>query len=265
MQKLDRQYLGAKIDLFNNAGCEVIQMNLLELLLSIASEVVVLALMFWAFKKSAILKDQLIPQISPNQQTFSLARTQMAFWFLIILLSFLYLFITKASFTDIVTSQALTLMGISVLTAGGSAIVENVRDTPEDALNDGLKALGLSNYQDIVALKQAISDLQDKVNNSGLTASEQATLHDKYLLLQTYQNRISPFLTQGWLKDLVTDIDGTALHRLQAFVWTVVLGVIFIYAVYITKAMPNFDTNLLALMGISNAGYVGFKYNETQY
>lgn len=227
---------------------------------------VVLNLIIWMSRKSAILKDQLIPQISPDYQTYSLARTQMAFWFLIILLSFLYLLIAKGGdWTGIITSQALTLMGISVLTTGGAALVEKIRDTPEDALNDGLKALGLRSYQDIVALRQSIADLKDKVKNAGLTASEQATLNDKILLLQAYTNRISPFISQGWLKDLLTDVDGAALHRYQAFVWTVVLGGIFIYEVYTKHAMPKFDNNLLALMGISNAGYVGFKANETQY
>lgn len=241
-------------------------MNLSNISLLILS-FLVLGLIIWASRKSAILKDQLIPQISPDCQTYSLARTQMAFWFLIILWSFLYLLIAKGGdWTGIITSQALALMGISGLTAGGAAVVEKKRDTPEDALNDGLKALGLSSYQDIVALRQTIADLKEKAR-AGLTASEQATLNDKNLLLQTYTNRISPFISQGWFKDLVTDIDGTALHRLQAFVWTVVLGGIFVYSVYTNSkhVMPEFDTNLLELMGISNAGYVGFKANESQY
>ena len=240
-------------------------MNSSYILLLILS-VVLLGLIIWVSRKSAILKDQLIPQISPVYQTYSLARTQMAFWFLIILWSFLYLLIVKkGDWTGIVMSQALTLMGISVLTTGGAALVEKIRDTPEDALNDGLNALGLRIYQDVVSLRQSISDLKDKAKNVGLTASEQAMLNDKSLLLQTYTNRINPFISQGWLKDLLTDIDGAALHRYQSFVWTLVLGVIFIYEVYSKHAMPEFDNNLLALMGISNAGYVGFKANEIQY
>ena len=233
-------------------------------ILQLSLSVVVLGLLIWLSRKSAILKDRLIPQISPNLQTFSLARNQMAFWFSIILWSFIHLLIAKhGDLTDIVTSQALTLMGISVLTTGGAALVEKIRDTPEDALNDGLKALGLNSYQDIIALRQSIADLKDKGKAAGLTASKQATLNDKILLLQTYTNRITPFISQGWFKDLVTDIDGAALHRYQAFLWTVVLGGIFIYKVCTHPAMPDFDNNLLALMGISNAGYVGFKANET--
>ncbi len=72
-------------------------------------------------------------------------------------------------------------------------------------------------------------------------------------------------MTQGWFRDLTSDVDGTALHRFQALVWTAVLGVIFIYQSYSSHIMPQFSDNLLALMGVSNAGYVGFKINETQY
>jgi hypothetical protein len=214
-------------------------------------------------RHSAILKDQMIPQIPPRQQTYSLARTQMAFWFLIILLSFLYLFFTTWNY-DTISTQALTLMGIAVVTAGGAAIVDRSQDTPEDALNDGLKALGLSNYQDVLNLYANIADAS--ALGAALTPAGQAKLNDMLLLKQTYLNRTQPYLTQGLFTDLTTDVDGTALHRLQALVWTAVLGAIFIYEVLSTdKMMPDMNANLLALMGISNAGYVGFKYNETQY
>ena len=138
-----------------------------------------------------------------------------------------------------------------------------MRDTPEDALNDGLQALGLRSYQDVVSLKNEIADLM--ALGDALTLASKAKLNDKLLLLQTYKNRTMPFETNGWFKDLTTDIDGTALHRLQALVWTITLGSIFMYQVFQTGAMPPLNENLLALLGISNAGYVGFKFNETQY
>lgn len=224
--------------------------------------VMVLAMVVWLGKSSALLRDQLVPQIPPHRQTFSLARNQMAFWFVIILASFLYLFL-KLNTTDVITAQALTLMGISALTAGGGAVADSMRDTPEDALNDALKALGLRSYQDVVSLENDIAELM--AQGAALTVPSQAKLNDKLLLLQTYKNRTMPFETAGWFKDLTTDIDGTALHRLQALVWTITLGSIFIYQVYQTSAMPPLNENLLALLGISNVGYVGFKFNETQY
>lgn len=220
------------------------------------------ALVVWLAKTTALLKDQLIPQIPPHRQTFSLARSQMAFWFVIIFVSFLYLFMKTGS-TDVITSQALMLMGLSALTAGGGAVVDNMRDTPEDAVNDALKALGLSSYQDVLSLEVEIAAIT--AQGDVLTASGGAKLNDLLLLLQTYKNRTQPFETDGWFKDLTTDIDGAALHRLQALAWTIAVGGIFIYQVYQTGAMPNLNENLLLLMGISNAGYVGFKANETQY
>jgi hypothetical protein len=41
-----------------------------------------------------------------------------------------------------------------------------------------------------------------------------------------------------------------------------VLGLVFLIGVYRDLAMPEFGNTLLALMAISSAGYVGFKYPE---
>jgi hypothetical protein len=226
--------------------------------------IVVVVVMMWLTKTTPLLKDQLIPQIPPNRQTFSLSKSQAAFWFVIIFSSFLYLFV-KSNSLNIITSQTVTLMGISVFTAGGGAIVDNMRDTPEDAINDALKALGLSNYQDVKTLETEIALMEALMVKGTLSVPDQAKLNGKRLLLQTFKNRTKPFETGGWFKDMTTSVNGAALHRFQALVWTTVLGVIFIYQVYQTGAMPQFGDNLLALMGISNAGYVGFKSNETPY
>jgi hypothetical protein len=45
-------------------------------------------------------------------------------------------------------------------------------------------------------------------------------------------------------------------------IWTVVLGVIFIVTVWNELAMPEFSTEVLALMGLSAGTYVGFKLPE---
>jgi hypothetical protein len=46
------------------------------------------------------------------------------------------------------------------------------------------------------------------------------------------------------------------------FCWTLVLGAIYLIGVYRDLAAPAFSSELLTLMGISGAGYVGFKYPE---
>ena len=47
-------------------------------------------------------------------------------------------------------------------------------------------------------------------------------------------------------------------------VWTVVLGVMFVIEVYTNLQMPEFDSTLLTLMGISGGTYVGLKIPEKQ-
>jgi hypothetical protein len=62
------------------------------------------------------------------------------------------------------------------------------------------------------------------------------------------------------LEDLLTEEPGTYdFHRFQILAWTVLLGSVFIAKVIKDKAMPQFDTNLLLLMGISSGAYIGFK------
>jgi hypothetical protein len=68
--------------------------------------------------------------------------------------------------------------------------------------------------------------------------------------------------TRGFVRDVLSDVDGISLHRFQMFVWTLVLGVIFVASVYKTLSMPEFSTTLLGLMGISSGTYLGFKVPE---
>jgi ABC-type sugar transport system permease subunit len=68
--------------------------------------------------------------------------------------------------------------------------------------------------------------------------------------------------SRGFLHDVLSDAEGISLHRFQMFIWTLVLGVIFVASVYKNLAMPEFSTTLLGLMGISSGTYLGFKVPE---
>ena len=50
--------------------------------------------------------------------------------------------------------------------------------------------------------------------------------------------------------------------RFQAAVWTLVLGGVFLGKVVHEGAMPVFEPNTLALLGISGGAYLGFKIPE---
>jgi hypothetical protein len=64
----------------------------------------------------------------------------------------------------------------------------------------------------------------------------------------------------GWWRDLISDESGAvALERLQVVVWTIVLSGVFVTSVVWYLSMPDFNTTLLALMGISSGTYLGFR------
>jgi hypothetical protein len=68
--------------------------------------------------------------------------------------------------------------------------------------------------------------------------------------------------SRGFFKDVLSDADGVSFHRFQMFVWTLVLGVMFVSSVYYVLSMPEFSATLLALQGISAGTYLGFKIPE---
>ena len=70
--------------------------------------------------------------------------------------------------------------------------------------------------------------------------------------------------SENVISDLVTSGEGTSLHRLQFTVWTLALMVVFVVTVWTTLQMPDFDSTLLALMGISSGAYAGLKVGENK-
>ena len=68
-----------------------------------------------------------------------------------------------------------------------------------------------------------------------------------------------PKVSVDFLTDLVTDDTGPSMHRYQMVLFTLILVVIFIAKTAAGLVMPEFDNSLLALMGISNGTYLGFK------
>jgi hypothetical protein len=72
-------------------------------------------------------------------------------------------------------------------------------------------------------------------------------------------------VSEGFLADLLSDVNGVTIHRLQIVLWTVTLGVIFIRSVWSNLQMPEFDEVVLGLMGISGVTYLGFKIPERQH
>lgn len=219
-------------------------------------------------RRTSIIKDNQIPQIDTKLQCFSLGRTQMAFWFTLIFACYIFIYIVLQD-TDSLTSQALMLMGISGATALAAVAVDAVKDSPADAVNAGLRALGIKSYADVARINAEIAQRTAQLAANPPPAVAQAAqlnseILDRVNLLRTYEAAIAGFKSTGWYSDIVSDVNGPALHRLQVLCWSALLGLIFLIGVWQNLTMPEFSATLLAVLGISGAGYVGFKYPEAQ-
>ncbi|MEH2307914.1 hypothetical protein [Nostoc sp.] len=70
--------------------------------------------------------------------------------------------------------------------------------------------------------------------------------------------------SEGLFNDILSDGNGFDFHRIQVALWTLALGFVFIYEVINSGKMPEFDSSLLALQGISSATFIGLRTTEKQ-
>lgn len=180
------------------------------------------------------------PPIGRYRRPFSLAQTQMAWWFCIVTGCFVFLWITHGwKHDNILTPQSLILLGIGTGTALGAAMIQQVKSNQLTVLDQFKKTVA------------AIKDL----------SANDPTLQG---LLATRDSLAARLASENFFADILTDADGISLHRFQSFAWTIVLGIVFIVEVLINPmgSMPAFDATLLALLGISGGTYLGFKIPE---
>jgi hypothetical protein len=196
-------------------------------------------------KKSALLRDG-TPK--PTDQTelppYSLAKTQAAFWFFLVFASFVFIWFMTGDYNGVMSNTALALIGIGSGTTLGAAMIETARSEEWHKAREKLE-------QELTAEKASL--LQAKAADMPAIETRIASL----------EQRIRPS-SRNLFMDLVTDVNGITLHRFQMLVWTLALAVVYVIAVYDKLAMPDFDTTLLALLGISSGVYLGFKIPEKQ-
>jgi len=86
-------------------------------------------LFLWLARSSNILRDSGLDPGVGLRRTYSLARTQMAVWFFLIVASYVVIWLLTST-GDSVTATVLGLMGISAGTALGAAVVDASRPVP---------------------------------------------------------------------------------------------------------------------------------------
>ncbi|WP_448191167.1 hypothetical protein [Azospirillum sp. sgz301742] len=191
------------------------------------------------------------------KRTYSLSRTQLVWWTVIVVWSYAAILVATGAM-DTITAGTMGLMGI----VGGASVLSFVQSGRPSDDDDRRKDYGKA-YRDLAALVVA------KKPDFSLTAQpvivDEDTTETRDLLarMKRLQNEIYP-TSNGFIDDVLTDAHGMSAHRLQLLVWTGVLGIAFLYEVARTLSMPELSPELLALTGISHGTYFGFKMNEQQ-
>ncbi|MEI6848053.1 MAG: hypothetical protein WCK32_08515 [Chlorobiaceae bacterium] len=174
-------------------------------------------------------KDARLRNYGP-ESTYSLALVQMAIWYYVVTIGYLYIYIITGN-QPVLNNSILVLLGISSGTAVGARII------------DGAKVD-----------KQTADSADCSPNN------EEPKANDKNSVLNKLENIKS---SGNIFIDILSDEYGIALSRFQVLVWTCIVVFIFVHDVYSTMKMPDFsDSNVLILMGISSGSYIGYKIKE---
>jgi hypothetical protein len=225
--------------------------------------VVVAGLLLWLAVSSNILRDSSAATNPP----FSLAKHQMALWFVVVIGGYLFIWLITGFFASISTT-ALTLIGIS----GATGLVAVVMDSNKRAETANTRAAQQAERD---ALDQTLNDpasgLLTQLNAAAPGSAAAVALTAQVTPKLARLNELTQVLgkpvpgTQQsvrWDKDLLSDENGISFHRFQMAIWTLALVLVFVRAVWTEILMPDFDTTLLGLMGISSGTYLGFKFPE---
>jgi hypothetical protein len=211
---------------------------------------------------------------------YSLAKAQMAFWFFIVISSYFVLWMITGD-KDTITSSVVVLIGISAGTALGAAFVDASKSTGDDAaklVGRDLPAEPRERDRELARRQQAAAeDLSrlaaekaGRIERSAPESPEEEAAHerartavlDRLQVVKRQREFFSFSPTRRALYDLLGDNYLISFHRFQIFLWTLVLGVIFVSTVFHDLAMPEFSSTLLGIMGISGGTYLGFKLPE---
>ncbi len=244
----------------------------LFILLSLAA----IALFGWLACKSDIIRDTGPQPGGDLRKPFSLARTQMALWFFVVIISYVFIWMVMKDLY-ILTPSVLGLIGISSVTALGSAVVDSskrseqtnkLRIQEEKKNRNEVEAESLQSAISMLAVGVPSKNLDEQ--NAGQRGKEAELAARRKEILQANEEihkltvAAKPSPSRGFITDILSDDDGISFHRFQIFTWTIVLIVIFIWSVYNILAMPEFDATLLGLMGISGGTFIGFKLPDQQ-
>jgi hypothetical protein len=223
--------------------------------------VVLLAALIWLAATTDLLRYTVgDPPSAPQKSPYSLGLTQMAVWFYLVVAAYVYICISTHQ-VHIAMGSVLGLLGISSTTGLAAVFVDKQKETTSRSQRTVL-------VTERIALNTRISELLSTPITPG-SSSEAELMQKKSRAAEVdaalTQLTPSPSgISKNFFADILNDGEGISFHRFQIFIWTIVLGSVFVWSVYRNMSMPEFDASLLTLMGISAGTYVGFKFPEKQ-
>ncbi|MBY0574616.1 MAG: hypothetical protein K2P84_13125 [Undibacterium sp.] len=182
---------------------------------------------------------------------YSLGKSQMAFWGLLVLISFIGIVIVTQRIESI-PLEILVLLGISTSTGLSSVIIGSSKVTDAQERSKGL--------EDKKSNLESIANRTAEQDDSLKGVSEDLNKIKKNLKSVVENKGMGKFIS--FWSDICNDGTGFSFHRFQMVLWTITLGCLFITSVCNIITMPIFSGTLLTLMGISNGVYLGFKIPE---
>jgi hypothetical protein len=231
--------------------------------------IVVLLIYFWVLfhyaRKTPMLRDSPadltplgLPSQGPCDAPFSLGKVQMAFWFSVIVASYIFIWLITDNY-ELINTGTLVLIGIGAGTGLGAVSIDNNKEQATIKQIQGLQ-------QQQSDLRQATAQLTATLPAAGVAEKIQYNQFIDGQLTASINDLIGSLKAgkDKFFNDILSDVNGVSFHRLQMVVFTLVLGVVFLYSVWADLTMPNFSSTLLTMQGITAGTYLGFKVPEKQ-
>ena len=225
----------------------------------VALTILLLVAMLVLSVRTDLLRDGTNSPLRPARLPYNLGRVQMAFWFYLVVAAYLYVWLITGEYNSL-TNSVLGLIGISAGTGLAAVFMDKQKAGEIVAQRARLET-------QVSALTARINEVTVAVPESGSQLDQE--LQQKKNSLIEVQAQLAhaapplpPAISRGFIKDILSSGEGVGFHRFQMAAWTVVLGIIFVRSVYRELTLPDFDTSLLGLMGLSSGTYIGFKFPE---
>jgi hypothetical protein len=163
---------------------------------------------------------------------YSLGKSQMAFWGLLVVLTFVRLWFLTGTMERI-PPQVLILLGISGATGLSAIVIGNIKKDTQIA----------ERQDEITKLREEQQDLETikLTTAASFPPASDARLGEIKSKIAELSLPSAPAQSAGFWQDICNDGNGMSFHRVQVVIWTVVLGAVFIRSVANGMSMPEFS------------------------